>query len=430
MRLVKRSPWLTSLGVLLLGVGMVGGAARAEVTMDSAGSIIVYPKIVSDGTRDTLIQMSNTSNSTAFVHCFYVNTLGQCSSTTAQSCRLDGDCPDTELCVRECNAGNFDIILTAQQPTHWRLSTGRLASMTPGPCRPGQTCQCTGNPQTCPGLEVAANNQAFAPGVGTAFEGELKCYQTDQTQTFPISGNALKGTATIETLASGQISEYNALTITSNGDLVNGVNNNQDLRLNNPAGGNVGEYNYCPRNLVFTHHGEGAVDPVTNATISTEITVVPCSELIEEDLAVPAIVGFVGFNEFEQRLSVDGVNFDCYFSRRLTDIPSEGQGVFVAAAGNFWKMRVTPSSSNICWTGTRRGLTCSTADADPVTGCPGFSVSPAGVGLGCLPATGVLGVVEEFHSILGQPDGTAAYNVHVEGERTGFGDIITTPLLQ
>jgi hypothetical protein len=50
--------------------------------------------------------------------------------------------------------------------------------------------------------------------------------------------------------------------------------------------------------------------------------------------------------------------------------------------------------------------------------------------LACLPAPGVLGVVEEFHMVAGQADGTAAYNVHVEGQRSGFGDIITTPLLQ
>lgn len=424
MRLVKRSPWLTGLGVLLAGM-LVGGAARADVTTDDAGSIIIYPKVVADGSRDTLIQLSNRSNSTAFVHCFYVNTLGSCSVTTDQTCRLDSDCPDTETCVRTCAANNFDVILTAQQPVQWRASTGRLSSLSPGPCRVGQPCECTAGPgglQICPGLEVAANNSTFVPATGTEFEGELKCYQTT-SDSLPFAGNALKGTATLETIASGQVSEYNALTITANADTVSGVNSNQDLRLNYPGGAAAGEYNYCPNNLLFTVHGEGSVDQFSNATVSTEVTLVPCTEMIEERQATPAIVSFVGFNEFEQRLSADGVNFDCYLSRSLADIPTEGQGVFVATAGELWKMRVTPSTDSICLTGANRGLTCA-SDTD----CPGSLVSPGGQSLGCRPAPGVLGVVEEFHTVAGQT-GTAAVNVHVEGQRTGFGDIITVPQL-
>jgi hypothetical protein len=199
----------------------------------------------------------------------------------------------------------------------------------------------------------------------------------------------------------------------------------QDLRLNF-SGTGVGEYNYCPANLVFTHFGEGAVDAFTNATVSTEVTLVPCTEMIEERAPTPVLVNFVAFNEFEDRLSADAVSFDCYFSRRLADIPVEGQGLFVASAGQTWKMRVTPSSSNICLTGANRGLPCTTDTPD----CPGFLTSPEGNSLGCRPAPGVLGVIEEFYTPgLGGPVGTAAANVHVEGQRTGFGDVIVVPSL-
>ena len=115
---------------------------------------------------------------------------------------------------------------------------------------------------------------------------------------------------------------------------------------------------------------------------------------------------------------------------------------------------VTPSSSNLCQTGANRGLTCS-SDAD----CPGFlsssgicSISSAtlcqvntdcpagetcgGQSLGCRPASGILGVAEEFHSLTGRPDGTAAVNLHLEGSRVGTGgngipsgDIIVVPQL-
>ena len=430
MRELKRSPWLSVLGVLLATSGMMAVAVqtRADVTTDDAGSIVIYPKVVSDGTRDTLIELSNRSNMPAFVHCMYIDAGGQCSTTTTQLCRLDGDCPSGETCERLCRETDFDIILTAQQPTIWRASTGRLSSQTPGPCRNGQPCACTIDPasqqQVCPGLEIAPENGSYALAVGTQFEGELKCYQTDANGV-PVAGNSLKGAATLETLATGQISEYNALTVSANPATVGGVNGDQDLQLNFATGATTGEYNYCPANLVFTHYGDQAVDAFNNATVSTEITLVPCTELIEERVATPATVSFLGFNEFEQRFSADAISFRCFFSRSLADIPTEGQPLFVAGSGQFWKTRVTPASGNICLTGDNIGLPC-TADTDPVNGCPNHATSPGGISLGCRPAPGVLGVVETTYS----NGATAASNMFVEGQRSGLGDIIVVPSLQ
>ena len=483
MRMLKRSPWLSTLGVLLAGVVMSTGAARADVITDQSGSIIIYPKVIADGTRDTLLQLSNSTNRVAFAHCFYINTAGRCSITTNQSCRLDSDCPATEACVRACNPNNFDVVLTAQQPLQWRASTGRLVSQT-GPCRLGQTCACTTDVVSgqlkCPGLEVGPLNAPLVPGVGTDFEGELKCYQTNSDQATPLAGNALKGVAMLETLSSGQVSQYNALGIVANPALVNGVNTDTNLLLNStnmahcsiatttscstaddcPPGESCmdtlsGEYNYCPHDVVFTGYGEGAVDSFSNATVSTELTLVPCTEMIEQRVQTPVSVSFVAFDEMEQRLSADGVRFDCYLNRRLRDIPTEGANVFGAfsAAGQFIKMRITPSSANLCQTGTNRGLTC-TSDVD----CPGFLSSnfcsltsstvcttaadcPLGEtcsvqSLGCRPASGILGVAEEFHTIPGRPAGTAAVNLHLEGSRVGTGgggipsgDIIVVPQL-
>ncbi len=426
MRLVKRSPWLVSLGVLLAGA-LSGGAARADVTSDDAGSIIIYPKVVSDGSRDTLIQMSNRTNGLAYVHCFYVNGAGACNRSTDQSCVQDSDCPTGETCVQECTYNDFDVILTAQQPTVWRASTGRWSSLQPGACRLGEpcTCQMVNGQQICPGLEVAANNAPYVPGVGTAFIGELKCYQTAQDGS-PIAGNALKGTATIETVdgpSTGQISEYSALTVTANGALSGGLNTDNDLRLNYVNGAASGEYNACPRNLVFTTAGQGAVDDYSGAELSTELTLVPCTELIEERSPAVTRVSLVGHNEFEQSLSA-ALTFSCYYNNTIQGIPG---AAFTGASGRFWKIRVTPSADNLCMTGDNRGQRCTT-DAD----CGNLNnilTSSGGVLLGCLPAPGVLGVAEEFYTLDVGITGSAAFNVHMEGQRTGFGDIITAPAL-
>ena len=43
------------------------------MTTEKSASILVFPKVIANGTRDTVIQITNTSNSMVHAHCFYVN---------------------------------------------------------------------------------------------------------------------------------------------------------------------------------------------------------------------------------------------------------------------------------------------------------------------------------------------------------------------
>jgi hypothetical protein len=54
-------------------VGLAVGGAQAQVTTEKSASILVFPKVIANGTRDTVIQITNTSNSMVHAHCFYVN---------------------------------------------------------------------------------------------------------------------------------------------------------------------------------------------------------------------------------------------------------------------------------------------------------------------------------------------------------------------
>jgi hypothetical protein len=261
-------------------------------------------------------------------------------------------------------------------------------------------------------LTLGAENSPFVPPVGTDFEGELKCYQVDDSddeRPVPVLGNALKGTATIETIGTGQISEYNAISIAAKSN-----DQNDELLLDG------GEYNACPESVVFVAPGEGSTDAFTGAALSTEITLASCTELFEEGVPAPVRVRFVGYNEMEQSLSVEGFRFDCFFSGRLAELPGN---VFSATLGKLWKIRVTPSSSNVCLTGRSRNPdgTCA-SDAD----CEGFVIRPGGTSLGCRPSPGVIGVAEQFYTASGV-DGVAAYNLHQEGARSF--DIITVTTL-
>jgi hypothetical protein len=182
MRTVKWNAFLSCLCVLAVALGGWAASARADVTTDKGASVLIFPKVRSDGTFDTTIQIANTGNSLVVAHCFYVNA-------------ISGKCQETD----------FTILLTKQQPTHWVVSRGR-AYAEPG-ISPGKI-----------------------PPMGSSFLGELKCIETDLFGS-PVTGNHLKGEATLTTLidkaaddspktqfpfTGGDVHKYNALGIVGN----------------------------------------------------------------------------------------------------------------------------------------------------------------------------------------------------------------------
>ena len=65
MRTVNRSWGLCMVGAAALGVCALVSAASAnpsDVTTEQGGSVIILPKVIWDGTRDTVIQIANTNN--------------------------------------------------------------------------------------------------------------------------------------------------------------------------------------------------------------------------------------------------------------------------------------------------------------------------------------------------------------------------------
>lgn len=480
MRGLKRNPWLFGLGVLLAVLVVYGGHARADVTTDQSGSIIIFPRVVADGTRDTLIQIANTDNMQTNAHCVYINTVGTCSITSVLTCDVDGDCPSggpsPEVCVHQCTEVNFDIFLTGQQPTFWPVSSGRP------------------NFSSAPG---------FSPGliqpVPIPFVGELKCIQTDVSGA-PIARNSLKGEAIITgTGPVGQLSEYNAIGIRANGGAggvlqlvgeslcVGGSNDTNpcSTAVDCPGGTCTAVtpgYNACPAALYLNHSAEGVIDSFTGTVAHTDLTLVPCTELLEQQVPTHADASFRITTDMEESVSCT-IPFDCALNIPLgkTQVPY-GCNFSAAALGSATlKTRIRPASGNICYTGDARCHICSAADNDLLclgqplgtvvgncdcqtdTDCPNFvfatnsgtctpsAVTPApacttsqdcaagqtctgAVSLGCRAWPGLLGVAEEFEApnivdlppqVSRQFSGTAAVNLHMEGSRPG--DVIIVP---
>jgi hypothetical protein len=312
----------------LVGLGLAKPVAAA-VTTEQSASILVFPKVISDGSRDTIIQITNTSNNMRFAHCFYVN--GALTSP---------DLPPSFTNPPLWTEIDFDILLTKQQPTHWVVSTGRRDYPLDKTCRQ-KTCvpSTTGGPAIGNTSPADCCDAGFDPGrvppVHPGFTGELKCIETDSGG-FPVPGNALKGEATLEDIATADVSKYNAVGLkgfdTLNVDLVLCLGGPVDIDHGCPNGA---EYEACPATWILDHPARNAPDRVVDqqtfcttpscSTVSTNLTVVPCSEPFETQNPPPVTLQFTVTNEYEETFSAS-TTFTCWASYDLGDPGPFGTG--------------------------------------------------------------------------------------------------------
>jgi hypothetical protein len=402
MRVQKRIPWLFSLGVVLGAMALWGTRAGADVTSDRPGSVVVWPKVIADGTRDTLITLTNTSNQQAYAHCQYILGTGVCS-LTPQFCSVPaaipgGGSPDCEqingasanTCEISWQVGDFDVILTRQQPTIWRVSTGRVEDLSlPDNAKCVDFVQGMTPRQSCPGLFPIGNVPPPPPAalLGTGpndatFRGELRCIQVNADGS-ALAGNALKGEAIIETLGSNQTSEYSAIDILGE----DGVSDASPdvIKLNGI------EYNACPEAVDLTHYAPNEEDLVaaqigspcttSGCPVRTEITLTPCRSDFAASVGTPFRADFNVWDEFEVFFSIEQP-FDCWANVDLTQLHfSDVQG------STFQHTRVISQGSGICIAGVNQGLVGCTQD-----------LPDCGAGGVCAPASGLLAIVEQFHA--------------------------------
>jgi len=303
---------------VLASAFLLASSAQADVTSDLSGSVLVYPKVMWTGTegRDTVIQLSNTSNNLVYAHCFYVDA------------RTVGGSPLWQVT-------DFRLVLTKQQPTHWVVSAGRPVNpfdSFPGPAQ---------------NLGGAGLDPGAIPPVSPGFTGELKCVQTDASGT-PFGGNSLKGEAILVS-AEGDASKHNALAILANPDLASDAPEDELLLNNTPF--NDGEYNSCANTLLMDHFTDGApalceadvcldtgvcsvsdtpcatnaeCEPVT-CPIRPYLTVIPCTQDFEDVVPESVTMQFQIVNEFENVFS-QSTTVTCWRNFRLADLDSP-QGI-------------------------------------------------------------------------------------------------------
>jgi hypothetical protein len=242
MRTLKWRSFLSGLCVTaaVLGITVIG--ARADVTIERGSSILAFPKVLADGGTDTLIQITNVSNSMVHAHCFYVN--AQLRFPDLPENPVTGNTPLWQ-------ETDFWIWLTKQQPTHWLVSTGRFVN-------PLDNCF-DGNQIDVEECENAGIDPGAVPPVAENFIGELRCVEVDAAGV-PIGGNHFKGEATLK--SGGDVAKYNAIGLEATefaGET------GSTLLLNWPKGAEPEagqQYSACPARLIVNHLGEGATDPI------------------------------------------------------------------------------------------------------------------------------------------------------------------------
>ena len=391
----------------LVGLGMISKPTVAAVTTEKSASILVFPKVIANGARDTIIQITNTSNTMRHAHCFYVNgALG--STVDGQPCSIL-----SPSCQPLCTEIDFDIWLTKQQPTHWVVSRGRQIFPNDETCQgpvAGSIRPCDPATSGGPGVGIGQADccdAGFDPGrvppVVPDFTGELKCIEVDADGA-PVPGDSLKGEATLVDPITGDVSKYNAIGLKGfnqndrNNVLCLGGGSNPDLGC--PEGA---EYEACPLTWLIDHPANGAPDLVVGeafctgadtcgSSIDTTLTVVPCTENFETQHPVPVTLQFNITNEFEVSFSAS-TTISCWSSLSLPEINP------IFAAGNL--------GGQIVQTKMR---------------------STAGV------QRGVMAVIEETHTANRTAGGasttlsaTAAQNVHTSFQNQAGPDVLTIP---
>jgi hypothetical protein len=265
----------------------LAGTAHATSDTERAGSILIFAKVVHDSERDTLIQITNTGNMVNRARCFYLN----------------GD---------SCAVTDFEITLTRQQPTHWRVGEGRPVNLLDGF-----------------GTDGAGLDPGRVPPVSDGFAGALICAEVNADGD-PVPMNKLKGEATLldvsETI-SNNTSTYNAIAFSGtvrdmNADLeLDGTTLPSDQR----------EYAACSdRHRVNFYSMPDQIDPVlgANSSVVANLTVLPCN--LDLTRRSPRDIGlfFSGWDEFETAFSTGINRRGCWLNVNLNELGFGGTSPF------------------------------------------------------------------------------------------------------
>lgn len=307
--------------VLAVMVGLsvavaMGTSARADVTSDRAAAMLIWTEVVSQPPfADTELQVSNVSQESILLHCFYENANSHCSNSgevcfDAAECVVEGI---SGRCLPGWSETDFRVRLTPRQPLGWLASQG--VQQFPLNGAGGAV-----------GPDGSSNAGSRIPPVPEAsFNGVLRCIAINNDGT-PSDRNVLVGHQTTIIAAEGLgLGKSNAIGLQA---IQGAVNDDRELVL----GGPEAEYNGCPNFLILNHLFDGVENPVTGNRSGTVLTLVPCANDYLRQIPGSAVVQYLVYNEFEQRFSTSR-SVDCKFQSELSMIDTTDPERSIFSAG-------------------------------------------------------------------------------------------------
>jgi hypothetical protein len=314
---MRTRKWVGVAFMLASAVAVVSARpAQADVASDKAAAILIFPRIEVNPVADTIVQISNTSTDTQTLHCFYVNATSHCSVSQRACDPIESACGvDEGLCLPGWIETDFQVVLTPRQPLAWVASRGLSNSDLP----------LDGIAFQGPRGESNAGTRV-PPTSEEIYVGELKCIVVDGTGR-AIPRNVIKGEATIVNTDTTSVEKYNAEGVQA----IEGDANGDNILV---LGGDANEYNGCANILIADHFFDFARNPVNGDELTSQLTLVPCTEDLLNQIPGGTTVQYLVFNEFEQRFSTS-TPIQCYFERQLSSIDTRNPersifSVFVA----------------------------------------------------------------------------------------------------
>lgn len=236
--------------------------AAGQTSSERGASVLIFPKVVSDASADTLVQIANLSESRVEVFCTYVDGAG------------------------DWQASGFGLTLLAEQPLHWPASRGRVGD--------------------------------GVPPAPADFRGELLCVEVDPSGA-PAGGNRLVGHAAVVDLAGGDVAAAPAVGLHGlglyDGDDVLCIGAPADVCLFGT------EYDACPAAWTLAHPAAGAADRQLGAgsRLDTRVTIVPCSQNVRDGEPGSVVVQMQVTNELAQRFSTSA-SVSCWADLSLAEV--------------------------------------------------------------------------------------------------------------
>ncbi|MBW2072552.1 MAG: hypothetical protein JRI89_15025 [Deltaproteobacteria bacterium] len=298
--------------MLIAGVWSLGFAAQNVANTSQKGSLLIFPKIVTAGERDTVIFISNDYYRPVWIKCYWV---------------------DSKQDIED-----FMFKMTANQPVWFDAKDG-LGS-----------------------VDVPPFN------FGTGY-GELKCWAVNDAGSDQISWNHLFGTAKIIDFEYGVAVEYNSWNF-----IARGVTRGQKVGTGGELvlSGAAGAYDACPKYLLFNFPAVGQSNTIEKPDgyltfLDYDLTVVPCKQDLRQD-RVPTFtkLRFNIWNNDEVKYTGAYACMKCWYESFLSDLSA---GAFEGVANGSEKflyqnlhtetgrMRVQGIPSTVCpVTGEHTGL--------------------------------------------------------------------------